>query len=448
MNELDSHRIRVLVVDDSAVIRKIIASTLLRVDDVEVVGTAASGEEAIARFKELRPDVVTLDVEMPGMNGIEAVSHIRAIDRNVPIIMFSTLTESGGTATLDALAMGATDYVTKPSNSSNLEVSKEIITATLVNKIRVLGSKKTLGHSRPQSVTNPLHQSFSNTSPTHRPTVARVESKSTNIPIRDGVVGSLSISDSQAHGAPRGQVDHVISTATIPKVRNPLKAPSVILIGISTGGPNALSEVIPALPSNLAVPIVVVQHMPATFTRLLAERLDSKSRVSVKEACGGEVLRAGEVYIAPGEHHLVITSAPSGVLSLALDESAPVNSCKPAVDVLFRSAVKLGSKVTAIVMTGMGQDGLVGARELKGAGAEIITQDEASSVVWGMPGYVTNAGLSDQVLPLESIATFITNRASGMSQLGLHPALDSKPLVSTSAGRARIVEEIGDRKWH
>ncbi len=431
-------RIRVMVVDDSAVIRKIISSTLLREEDLEVVGTAASGKEAIARFAELNPDVVTLDIEMPEMNGIEAVSHLRKLDPLVPIIMFSTLTESGGKATLDALSMGATDYVTKPSNSANIEASKEIITTTLVAKIRVLGAKKQSAKS-----------SFSSSpfvSPTKRPT-----SNSTSLP--------LSGDKANSGGQSQAIVNHQVSSSPEPRTssaggaiayRAPMartKPPAVVVIGISTGGPNALSEVIPVLPANLGSPIVIVQHMPATFTRLLAERLDSKSRVKVREAIGGEILGPGEVYIAPGEHHLVINSNARGDLVLALDESPPVNSCRPAVDVLFRSAVKFGSRVTALVMTGMGQDGLIGAKELKAAGAEIVTQDEATSVVWGMPGYVTHAGIADHVLPLGSIAEFIIKRTSSIAMSSLSSVSAAKPLVGASSNPGPAQGEIGGQKW-
>ncbi len=438
---MNAARIRVLVVDDSAVIRKIVTSTLLKEEDIEVVGTAASGREAISRFKELKPDVITLDVEMPDMTGIEAIPHIRQIDAKVPIIMFSTLTESGGKATLDALSGGAPGYVTKPSSSTSVEASKDIIASSLANKIRALGQKRRRASGAAAG--------YAGNPATHRPGISTTPNS------RFAAPGSFSPKapvtpfaralPQDSNSAPdRGETTRFRSTNHRP--------PSLILIGISTGGPNALGELLPALPANLPVPILIVQHMPATFTRLLAERLDAKSKLKVMEAKGGEVPRPGEVYIAPGEHHLVITNNSRSELSISLDDSPPVNSCRPSVDTLFHSATHLASRVMAIVMTGMGQDGYTGARELKAAGAEIVTQDEASSVVWGMPGYVTNAGLSEQVLPLNQIAQYIVRRCGASGTADRSSATQSpnshSPAVSTATTPRSTTSEIGGRRWH
>ena len=438
---MDAARIRVMVVDDSAVIRKIVTSTLLREEDIEVVGTAASGREAISRFKELKPDVITLDVEMPDMTGIEAIPFIRQIDARVPIIMFSTLTESGGKATLDALSAGATDYVTKPSSSTSVEASKEIIASSLATKIRVLGQKRrrAVGAGAGYAGRPPTHRPGTSSTPNSR--FAAPNGYSPKFSAAPAVKPPTTDSKAQSE---YGEVARFRSTNHRP--------PSLILIGISTGGPNALGELLPALPANLPVPILIVQHMPATFTRLLAERLDAKSKLKVMEAKGGEVPRPGEVYIAPGEHHLVITNNHRSEVALALDDSPPVNSCRPSVDTLFHSATRLGNRVMAIVMTGMGQDGFVGAKELKAAGAEIVTQDEASSVVWGMPGYVTNAGLSEQVLPLNQIAQYIARRCS-VSGNSDRPTANHAPSSHTPAQTTAITSrsstsEIGGRRWH
>ncbi|MDA8196389.1 MAG: chemotaxis response regulator protein-glutamate methylesterase [Actinomycetota bacterium] len=438
---MDAARIRVMVVDDSAVIRKIVTSTLLKEEDIEVVGTAASGREAISRFKELKPDVITLDVEMPDMTGIEAIPYIRQIDSRVPIIMFSTLTESGGKATLDALSAGATDYVTKPSSSTSVEASKEIIASSLASKIRALGQKRrrAVGAGSAYSGSPATHRPVPSSTPNTRfsaPTASGV--RSTSSPLARPVAGEAKASSEQFDGARFRPTTH--------------RPPSLILIGISTGGPNALGELLPALPANLPVPILIVQHMPATFTRLLAERLDAKSKLKVMEAKGGEVPRAGEVYIAPGEHHLVVTTNQRSELAIALDDSPPVNSCRPSVDTLFHSATRLGNRVMAIVMTGMGQDGYVGARELKAAGAEIVTQDEATSVVWGMPGYVTNAGLSEQVLPLNQIASYIVRRCNVPGTSDRSPAAlptnTHAPALGASTSSRSATSEIGGRRWH
>ena len=439
---MDAARIRVMVVDDSAVIRKIVTSTLLKEEDIEVVGTAASGREAISRFKELKPDVITLDVEMPDMTGIEAIPHIRQIDARVPIIMFSTLTESGGKATLDALSAGATDYVTKPSSSTSVEASKEIIASSLASKIRALGQKRRRAVG--------AGSAYSGSPATHRPGTTPTSPSSRFAAPGNGspkapatafarpVVGEAKVSGDQGENIRFRPTNH--------------RPPSLILIGISTGGPNALGELLPALPANLPVPILIVQHMPATFTRLLAERLDAKSKLKVMEAKGGEVPKPGEVYIAPGEHHLILSSNHRSELAIALDDSPPVNSCRPSVDTLFHSATRLGNRVMAIVMTGMGQDGYVGARALKAAGAEIVAQDEASSVVWGMPGYVTNAGLAEQVLPLNQIAQYIVRRCStsGSSDRSLTiPSPNAHASAASTATTSRsTTSEIGGRRWH
>jgi two-component system, chemotaxis family, protein-glutamate methylesterase/glutaminase len=316
-------RIRVLIVDDSVVIRKLLSDALCSCAEIEVVGTASSGTLALLKIPQLNPDVVTLDIEMPGLNGLQTLTEIRKLYPKLPVIMFSTLTERGAAVTLEALSLGASDYVTKPTNSASVASSMEQVRADLLNKM--------LGLAQLPKV----YQGGSG--------VSRFQ---------------------QSSG--KGKVE-------------------VLAIGTSTGGPNALVEVIPSLPADFPVPVLVVQHMPAVFTRLLAERLNSRSLLSVREGEAGQSLAAGEVWIAPGDFHMMAVQKGAQIV-LGLNQEQPENSCRPAVDVLFRSVARTyGPNALALVMTGMGSDGARGASHIREAGGSVLVQDQASSVVWGMP---------------------------------------------------------------
>jgi two-component system chemotaxis response regulator CheB len=344
--------IRILVVDDSVVIRKLLSDTLSGDSALEVVGTASDGRIALAKIPLLKPDLITLDVEMPVMDGLETLAAIRKLYLKLPVIMFSTLTERGAAATLDALSLGASDYATKPSNTGSPAVAIERIRAELIPKIKALCGTLPLKLF-------PL--------PGARPAALKIRPRSN------------------------------------PRIE-------IVAIGTSTGGPNALAEVLPRIASDFPVPIVVVQHMPPIFTRLLAERLASRSSIPVEEGSAGAILSPGHAWIAPGNFHMKVIRA--GVdWRLSLTQSPPENSCRPAVDVLFRSAaVAYGANVLAVVMTGMGADGVLGAQDIRDAGGIVLIQDEASSVVWGMPGLVHASGLADAAYPLDHLATEITRR--------------------------------------
>ena len=343
-------KIRVLVVDDSVVIRRMLSDCLASDPDLEVVGTAADGHISLAKIAQLAPDLVTLDMEMPVMGGIETLKAIRKTHPRLPVIMFSTLTERGAAATLDALSFGANDYVTKPANVGSVSVAIQRIQDELVPKIKAL--------CRRPAVTAP------------RPLVRVLPSTA---------------------AAAGGRID-------------------ILAIGVSTGGPNALVAMLPELAVNFPVPVVIVQHMPPLFTRLLAERISAISGRRAREGEAGAVLAPGDIWLAPGGFHMEVEKDPQGA-RLRLHEGPPECSCRPAVDVLFRSVAKVfGNRALGVVLTGMGQDGMVGSQHIREAGGQILAQDEASSVVWGMPGAVSHAGLADKVLPLSEIADEINCR--------------------------------------
>jgi two-component system chemotaxis response regulator CheB len=339
-------RIRVLVVDDSVVIRRLVTHALEEDPALQVVGAASNDVIALQRIAQLSPDVITLDVEMPEMDGLEALRHIRSDYPQTRVIMFSTLTDRGADVTFSALTLGADDYVTKASNEGSLDQSMMRLRQDLIPKIKQFF----------QFPSSPASAPF-------LPAVTR------------GTMGRL-------------------STGT---------RPQVFVIGVSTGGPTALSAILPTLPADFRLTVLVVQHMPPLFTRFLAERLNDLCPLAVEEATHGAAITAGRILIAQGDFHLKV-ALTNGEVCAVLDQSPPLNSCRPSVDALFSSVGEVyGGAAIASILTGMGQDGLRGCEILKARGATIVAQDEASSVVWGMPGAVVNAGLADCVMPLEAV---------------------------------------------
>ena len=339
------NRIRVLVVDDSVVIRRLVTHALEEDAALEVVGFASDGVIALARIPQLNPDVITLDIEMPEMDGLQLLRHIRKQYPQIRVVMFSTLTERGAAVTLEALALGADDYVAKAANAGSLDRSMAALRAQLVPKIKQF-------FRLPDSEAPPL-----------RP------------PLPQPAISSM------------------------PPL-NLSRERKVLAVGVSTGGPNALSAIVPLLPADFPLPVLIVQHMPPLFTRLLAERLQAATSLRVEEAVDGSPVLPGGVLIAPGDYHMQLR-AFGPEIRIALDQSPPENSCRPAVDVLFRSVGQVyGGSAISVILTGMGQDGLRGTQALKAQGAFVIAQDESSSVVWGMPGAVVAAGLADRVVPL------------------------------------------------
>jgi two-component system chemotaxis response regulator CheB len=344
-------KIRVMVVDDSVVIRRLLSDILSQDPEIEVAGTAPNGRIALSKLPQLNPDLVTLDIEMPELDGLATLPELRKDYPKLPVIMFSTLTERGAVSTLDALSRGATDYVAKPANVGSVSAGMQSVREQLIPKIKSLCP---LAHPAVASAPRPV-------------------ARATTTP------------------PPRGN--------TAPRRRD------VVVIGSSTGGPQALTALLAKLPAGFPVPIVIVQHMPPVFTKHLAARLNQDCPLEVREAAGGETLQTGQVWIAPGDWHLELVRDGAAVKT-RLQQGPPENSCRPAVDVLFRSAAGLyTSSCLGVVLTGMGQDGLRGGQCIVDAGGTLLAQDEASSVVWGMPRAVVEAGLASQALPLSSIAT-------------------------------------------
>jgi len=354
-------KIRILIVDDSAVMRSLLRSVIGSDQQLELVGAAADGESALGMMASLRPDLALLDVEMPVMDGVVTLRKMRARNLRIPVIMCSSLTQRGAAVTVEALAAGASDYVTKPAGQANLAAATRTLAQDLLPKIHALTGK--IGVVAPVL-------------PLARPMVAP-------------------------------------AAAAVARQRTPAAPPSVLVIGVSTGGPAALDVVLPQLPAKFPLPVLIVQHMPEMFTQLLAERLGRNCSLHVAEAAEGKPVVPGTVYIARGNWHMeVLHARPGQPPTLHLNQGPPENHCRPAVDVLFRSAAAVyGAGVLAVVLTGMGSDGLAGARIIHAQGGTVLAQDEPTSAVWGMPGAVTRAGLVQKVLPLAAVATEIIRLA-------------------------------------
>ena len=385
--------IKVLVVDDSSFFRRRLTEIIAADPELIVVGTANNGKEAIEKAAELRPDVITMDVEMPVMNGIQAVREILKVQR-VPILMFSSLTHDGAKATLEALEAGAVDFL--PKKFEDIARDKSEAIELLRQRIKAVARRRLY-----VKATTP---SAATTSPTIAP--------SAGSPVRTASATS-SIARTPAARAEllRGTTERSESSSDSSHER-PFKPSGkhykLVAIGTSTGGPVALQTIITALPANFPLPIVLIQHMPAAFTGAFAARLNTLSKIEVKEAVDGDVLRPGVAYLAPGGKQMLVDGTESSPKLRIKDDDSPRITFKPSVDITFGTAAKVfQDKVLAIVLTGMGSDGRDGARLLKQFGSKIWAQDEASCVVYGMPQAVTTAGLTDHEVSLSDIASKI-----------------------------------------
>jgi two-component system chemotaxis response regulator CheB len=377
---------RVLIVDDSPTMRSLLRSVINFDSRLEVAGAASDGASALRAIDSVHPDLVLLDVEMPVMDGMSTLKQMKAKGLRIPVIMCSALTQRGAKVTIEALASGASDYVTKPSGQPSRETALHALAQDLIPRILAL----------------------TDGAPPHRDSAA---------------VHGFRFPPAPAQKALPAET-HVSQFLSQPPLSTP--APAVVLIGVSTGGPAALDELLPLLPAGFPLPVLIVQHMPELFTKLLAERLNDLCHLPVREATNGEAVRSGNIYIARGDWHLEVCSSDgpaSGAAfgpSLRLTREALENHCRPAADVLFRTAVAAyGSRVLAVVLTGMGHDGLAGSRMIREHGGTVIVQDRLTSTVWGMPGAVAEAGLANCILPLSAIAPEIL-RLAGRGQREAH----------------------------
>jgi two-component system chemotaxis response regulator CheB len=351
-----SRRTRVLIVDDSAVVRSLLRTVISADPSLEVAATAADGVAALQTLDSVRPDIILLDVEMPNLDGLETLRSLRSRGFSTPVIMVSAVTQRGARVTIEALAIGASDYVTKPAGQSDRETALRILAQDLLPKIQAL------------------------------------------------TVGAAAMP-----AYPECTVEPKESIRTTPT------APSVVVIGVSTGGPAALDILLSAIPEGFRLPILIVQHMPELFTGPLADRLNQRCNLRVQEATEGAPVVPGVIYIARGNWHMeVVSAAGTGPTpTLHLHQGPLENHCRPAVDALFRSAAALfGAGTLGVVLTGMGSDGLSACRVIRAKGGVVLAQDRATSAVWGMPGAVTLAGLAQRVLPLSAIAPEILRLAS------------------------------------
>jgi two-component system chemotaxis response regulator CheB len=369
-NTAIGRRIRVMIVDDAVVVRGLFSRWVEAEPDLEVVASLRTGREAVSQVERADPDVVVLDVDMPELDGIAALPQLLEKKRDLVVIMASTLTRRNAEISLKALALGAADYIPKPDN--NREVTGSVsFRRDLIEKIRQLGlrsKRMRLVKARPPG------------------------EAATALPPKL----------------------HTAAPQDIVLRAMPATPPRVLVIGSSTGGPQALNAIITQINSVLErAPVLNTQHMPPTFTTILAEHLGRAANRPVREAVAGEEVNAGTVYLAPGGRHMSVVRR-DGIAVIALDDGPLINFCKPAVDPLFSSAAEVwGPKVLALVLTGMGSDGLRGAQAIAAAGGSILAQDEATSVVWGMPGQVAHAGLASALLPLNDIAPKLVSMFTG-----------------------------------
>jgi two-component system chemotaxis response regulator CheB len=362
---------RAVVVDDSVVFRRVVSDALERIPGVQVAGTASNGRQAVQRVLELKPDLVTLDIEMPELDGLQVLEALRDARCDAGVIVLSGLTARASSLTVKALERGAFDFITKPAADS-IEQSRELVLEALRPRVNALSRRREI---------QALLRKPGTPAPAPKPPELKPQPT---------------------------------APATEPTDRAmPGRKPDMVLIGVSTGGPNALARLLPGLPADIGVPVVIVQHMPPMFTASLAESLVPKCRIRVREAKTGDVLEPNTAYIAPGGRQMRVAKAGTSPVVQVTDDP-PENNCRPAVDYLFRSVANhFPGRAMAVILTGMGSDGTLGLRLLKRHGCHVVAQDEASCVVYGMPRAAVEAGVVDAVLPLDQIAARITAQVRG-----------------------------------
>ena len=376
--------IRVLIADDSAFMRMVLSDLFKAQPDFEIVDTARNGKEAVEKVLKYKPDLLTMDVNMPIMDGLQALEVIMK-DCPLPVVMLSSLTKEGADATITALGLGAVDFISKTGGS----VSRiDTIESEILSKCRAAASVKFANR----------HAPLTPSAPTIAPAPQPPKMRRIELPLRRPAPAPVQ---------PVAPARSVFTPKSVPRsggVSNP-KNKSVVL-GTSTGGPKALQTVVGGLPKNLPCGVLIVQHMPPGFTKSLAERLNEISQISVKEAENHDIIEAGHVYIAPGNYHMTVVPTPNG-REIVLNQDPPIGTLRPAADVLFKSAVRFGHDIVSVILTGMGQDGAAGMKEIKQAGGYIIAEAESTCVVYGMPKAVVDQGIADEVLPLPEVASAI-----------------------------------------
>lgn len=367
-----SGKLRVLIVDDTVIYRKILKDVVSTIDNTEVIGTAPNGDLALRKIEVDKPDLVLLDVEMPVKDGLETLVELKALYPEIGVIMVSGVNERQAAITMEALQKGAIDFVPKPIGN-NINTNIESLRSSLTPIISLFQTKKTIAFVK-----------------------QNVPVSTTARPIERKPIVTIPLAK---------KVD-LVKPTTSTFAPNPKRA-DVLVIGVSTGGPNALAKVIPEIPADLNVPILIVQHMPPTFTKSLANHLNVKSKIPVFEAEDGQLVEKNKVYIAPGGKHMIIKKDSTNSV-IAITDTPPVNSCKPSVDVLFESVPSVyNANVLSVIMTGMGSDGMNGVKYLKNTGCYSITQTEDSCVVYGMPRAVDEAGLTDESVHLDNLSARI-----------------------------------------
>jgi two-component system chemotaxis response regulator CheB len=371
--------LRAVVADDSILFRRAITEALASLPEVEVVGSAANGRLAVQKVRELRPDLLTLDLEMPELDGLAVLDALRKAGDTVAVMVVSGLTRRGGDLTMRAMEKGAFDFITKP-DTGNAQASQDTLRRELAPRIRALA---------------------------HKLEVRAI--------LRKG--SSAAHPDSHAAKAP---VDRNPPSADLGEIAPPMSRlaapakPEMVLIGVSTGGPAALAQILPAIPRDLGVPTLIVQHMPPVFTQSLADSLSGKCAIRVREAAHDESAEPNTAYIAPGGRQMRVAIGPDSRPVIQITDDPPENNCRPAVDYLFRSvATHFPRRALAVILTGMGSDGALGLRLLKRRGCYVIAQDEATSTVYGMPKAAVDAGVVDVILPLDAIAGRIALSVKG-----------------------------------
>lgn len=361
-----------MVVDDSVVIRGMISRWIDAEPDMKVAASLRTGLDAVNQLERINPDVAVLDIEMPELDGISALPKLLAKKRDLIIIMASTLTRRNAEISFKALSLGASDYIPKPE-STREHAAADIFHHDLIQKIRHLGAK-----------------------------------------VRRAAVASPPLAPTLERPQPQAKPAPAAPAASLVRRQFGLTAPRALVIGSSTGGPQALMSLVTEIGSVIdRYPVLITQHMPPTFTTILAEHLARSSRRPAAEAIDGEIVKPGRIYLAPGGRHMKVVRHGTDV-TIALDDGPPVNFCKPAVDPLFTSAIDVWQGSTlAVILTGMGSDGMRGGKDIVAAGGSVIAQDEASSVVWGMPGAAANAGICAAILPLNQIGPKLVQLFSG-----------------------------------